>query len=90
MQGGVKLPARMWRLKGEPAREFVDFSLSGPTCDSLDILPYRTPLPADIDEGDWIEIDCLGAYSNANATRFNGFHNETWITVHDHPIGHVK
>ena len=89
VQGGVKLPARMWRLKGEPAREYADFSLSGPTCDSLDILPYRTPLPADIEEGDWIEIDCLGAYSNANATRFNGFYPETWITVHDHPIGHV-
>ena len=44
---------------------------------------------ADIEEGDWIEIDCLGAYSNANATHFNGFHTETWITVHDHPIGHV-
>ena len=90
VQGGVKFPARMWRLKGEPAREFMDFALSGPTCDSLDILPYKTPLPADIEEGDWIEIDCLGAYSNANATHFNGFHTETWITVHDHPIGHVK
>lgn len=89
VQGGVKLPARMWRLKGEPGREYADFALSGPTCDSLDILPYKTPLPADIEEGDWIEIDCLGAYSNANSTHFNGFHTETWITVHDHPIGHV-
>jgi len=68
----------------------MDFTVSGPTCDSLDVLPYKIPLPADIDEGDWIEIDRLGAYSNANATRFNGFYPETWITVHDDPIGHVK
>jgi len=90
VQGGVKLPARMWRLKGESSREYKDFTVSGPTCDSLDVLPYTIPLPADIDEGDWIEIDRLGAYSNANATRFNGFYPETWITVHDHPIGHVS
>lgn len=90
VQGGVKLPARMWRLKGEASREYKDFTVSGPTCDSLDVLPYKIPLPADIDEGDWIEIDRLGAYSNANATRFNGFHTETWITVHDDPVGHVS
>lgn len=90
VQGGVKLPARMWRLKGEASREYKDFTVSGPTCDSLDVLPYKIPLPADIDEGDWIEIDRLGAYSNANATRFNGFYPETWITVHDDPVGHVS
>lgn len=90
VQGGIKLPARMWRLKGEHAREYMDFTVSGPTCDSLDVLPYKIPLPIDIEEGDWIEIDRLGAYSNANATRFNGFYPETWITVHDDPIGHVK
>lgn len=90
VQGGIKLPARMWRLNGEVSHDYRDFTVSGPTCDSLDVLPYKIPLPADIDEGDWIEIDRLGAYSNANATRFNGFYPETWITVHDDPIGHVK
>jgi ornithine decarboxylase len=90
VQGGVKLPARMWRLKGEASKEYMDFTVSGPTCDSLDVLPYKIPLPADIEEGDWVEFDRLGAYSNANATRFNGFYPETWITVHDQPIGHVK
>ena len=37
------------------------------------------------DEGDWIEIDKVGAYSNASATRFNGFFAETFVEVHDAP-----
>ena len=67
----------------------MDFTLNGPTCDSLDVLPSTFSLPADIDEGDWIEIDRVGAYSNALATHFNGFTPETMVVVHDQPIGSV-
>jgi len=43
-------------------------------------------LPADIAEGDWIEFGMVGAYSNALASRFNGFHPETYVTVADEPL----
>jgi ornithine decarboxylase len=62
------------------------FILNGPTCDSLDVLPPTFELPEDVAEGDWIEIDRVGAYSNALASRFNGFYPETLVTVHDRPV----
>ena len=34
----------------------------------------------------WIEIDRMGAYSNATATHFNGFHPETLIVTNDQPM----
>ena len=49
------------------------------------MLPGTFELPEDVREGDWIEIDQLGAYSNALATRFNGFHPETFVEVGDEP-----
>ncbi len=73
VDAGVKLPARAHRLTGALTGAPKDFILNGPTCDSLDVLPSTFSLPSDIDEGDWIEIDRVGAYSNALATRFNGF-----------------
>ena len=85
VQGGIKLPARLIRLEGSMATETEDFILNGPTCDSLDVLPGTFSLPADAREGDWIEIDRVGAYSNAMATHFNGFHPETFVEVHDEP-----
>lgn len=45
----------------------------GPTCDSIDRLPGETPLPGDIEEGDYVLIQGMGAYSVATNTRFNGF-----------------
>ena len=49
------------------------FKLYGPTCDSLDAMEGPFVLPADIREGDYIEIGMLGAYGVAMQTRFNGF-----------------
>ena len=85
VQVGIKLPARLIRLTGTPSGESVDFTLNGPTCDSLDVLPGTFTLPADVAEGDWIEIGQVGAYSNALATNFNGFSPETFVEVHDAP-----
>jgi len=45
----------------------------GPTCDSVDRLPGETPLPCDIEEGDYFLVQGMGAYSVATNTRFNGF-----------------
>jgi ornithine decarboxylase len=90
VDAGVKLPARAHRLNGALTGAPKDFILNGPTCDSLDVLPSTFSLPSDIDEGDWIEIDRVGAYSNALATRFNGFTPETLVVVHDQSVGSVR
>jgi ornithine decarboxylase len=82
---GLRLPARLVRLRGAPASETRNFVLNGPTCDSLDVLPGTVELPADTGEGDWIELDRVGAYSHALATRFNGFYPETLVVVDDRP-----
>jgi len=77
----IELPMRVIRLDAEVAGETRMFDVYGPTCDSMDILPNQCELPADIREGDWIEIGQLGAYSNSAATRFNGFAAETFVEV---------
>ncbi|WP_376874939.1 type III PLP-dependent enzyme [Albirhodobacter sp. R86504] len=45
----------------------------GPTCDSVDRLPGDLMLPADMEEGDYVLFQGMGAYSMATNTRFNGF-----------------
>ena len=86
VQTELRFPARLIRLNEQPDGEPVAFTLNGPTCDSLDVLPGTFDLPSDAREGDWIEIDQVGAYSNALATHFNGFHPETFVEVHDRPL----
>lgn len=77
----LRMPVRLLRPGAVMARDTASFTLYGPTCDSLDVLPGHFELPADVREGDWLEIGQIGAYSNALATRFNGFHPETYVTV---------
>ena len=58
----------------------------GPTCDSVDKLPEPLALPVDISEGDYVIFQGLGAYSQALATRFNGYgvaHTETVARLTD-------
>jgi ornithine decarboxylase len=69
------------RVEGTFTAEKQNFRIFGPTCDSLDVLPQPYYLPDDIGEGDWIEIDQLGAYSNALVTKFNGFCPDTFVIV---------
>lgn len=57
------------------------FSFYGPTCDSHDSMEGPYYLPGDIDEGDWIEISLMGAYSTVLATRFNGFPEPLTVQV---------
>ena len=45
----------------------------GPTCDSVDRLPGDVPLPDDIEEGDFVIFQGMGAYSTVTNSRFNGF-----------------
>lgn len=81
--GDLRLPARLVRLTGAAAEETQPFTVFGPTCDALDVMPGAFHLPADVREGDWIEIGQVGAYSNAIATEFNGFRTETFVNIDD-------
>jgi ornithine decarboxylase len=84
---GFRFPARRIRLgETEDAVEFADFALFGPTCDSADRMrgPFR--LPADMREGDWIELGQLGAYGACLRTGFNGFGGGDLVEVADPPM----
>lgn len=82
----LRFPARAIRPHGEFSEEARDFTMFGPTCDSTDVLPAPVRLPADIREGDYIEFGRIGAYSNALATNFNGFHSDAYVQVEDDPM----
>lgn len=45
----------------------------GPTCDSFDKISIAVLLPTDLEIGDYIYTENIGAYSIASSTRFNGF-----------------
>ena len=86
---GFRFPARRIRL-GEADRRRErprrDFALFGPTCDSADRMRGPFLLPADIDEGDWIELGQLGAYGACLRTGFNGFDSVLTVEVADPPM----
>ncbi len=71
---------------GEAGAELKPFRFYGPTCDSIDHMPGPYMLPADIDEGDYIEIGMTGAYGVAMATRFNGYGDTELAEVADAPM----
>ncbi|HEX2525770.1 MAG TPA: type III PLP-dependent enzyme [Geminicoccus sp.] len=81
---GPQFPLRAVRPDGRrsDARQMA-FDLFGPTCDSIDSMPGPHWLPADMDEGDWIEVGQMGAYSNALRTNFNGFETGSVAFLHD-------
>jgi ornithine decarboxylase len=43
-------------------------------------------LPADVAEGDWVELGQLGAYGGALRTAFNGFDRAGIVEVTDAPL----
>jgi ornithine decarboxylase len=45
----------------------------GPTCDSFDKITLSAELPGNLDVGDFLYTDNIGAYSTASSTKFNGF-----------------
>ena len=82
---GFRFPARRIRLGEADGVEMplADFALFGPTCDSADRMrgPFR--LPADMREGDWVELGQLGAYGACLRTQFNGFGRIEQVEVAD-------
>ena len=45
----------------------------GPTCDSFDKISISEQLPGNLEIGDYLYTENIGAYSTASSTRFNGF-----------------
>jgi ornithine decarboxylase len=45
----------------------------GPTCDSFDKITLSAELPGNLEVGDFLYTDNIGAYSTASSTKFNGF-----------------
>ena len=78
-----RYPVRLIRPEGAAAAETIGFSLFGPTCDSADVMRGPFLLPADVAEGDWIEIGQLGAYGACLRTAFNGFDRARIVEVED-------
>jgi ornithine decarboxylase len=70
----------------EASGELKPFKFFGPTCDSIDHMPGPFWLPADIREGDYIEIGMLGAYGVAMSTGFNGYGDHETVEVEDPPM----
>jgi ornithine decarboxylase len=84
---GFRYPVRPIRPDGPaPIATQRGFSLFGPTCDSADAMRGPFVLPADIAEGDWIEIGLLGAYGGCFRTAFNGFDRARIVEVCDAPV----
>ena len=79
--GPVKRLAIM-RPSGDAVTDQVDaFTVFGPTCDSLDRLPDTVALPRTIQDGDYILISGMGAYSNVTCTPFNGYGVVRRVTI---------
>src|SRR6266446_7663362 len=86
---GFRFPARPIRAEGigeAGAAPLREYTLLGPTCDSADRMSGPFLLPADMREGDWIELGQLGAYGACLRTRFNGFDSALTIDVADPPM----
>ena len=70
------------RPSGEALTNQTDaFTVFGPTCDSLDRLPDTVALPHIIQDGDYILISGMGAYSNFTCTPFNGYGAVHRVTI---------
>lgn len=80
---GFRFPVRLLR---DSAAETVPFAFQGPTCDSADRMAGPFLLPADVQEGDWIEVGQLGAYGGCLRTAFNGFDRAGMVDVIDPPL----
>jgi ornithine decarboxylase len=66
----------------ERAKEKRAFTIYGPTCDNVDVLPHRWFLNQDITTGDYIILQNMGAYSFVSTTSFNGFGGYDILSLH--------
>jgi ornithine decarboxylase len=62
-----------YTIETDRSGELIEWTVAGPTCDSVDICMRDVLLPCDLREGDFIYIKNAGAYTTAYASTFNGF-----------------
>lgn len=62
---------RVFRSDAAPDATTFESSVWGPTCDSIDCIRENVTLP-ELQVGDWIAWDNMGAYTICAASRFNG------------------
>ena len=79
-------PVRLIRMSNDTGEKLLPFKFYGPTCDSADSMEGPFYLPADVKEGDYIEIGQLGAYGRTMQTNFNGFASNQLVEVADEPL----
>jgi ornithine decarboxylase len=60
-----------------------EYSLWGPTCDSLDCLAAQANFDEPVKVGDWLVFDNMGAYTSVCQTKFNGFDTTTDVLYVD-------
>ncbi|GAB1314111.1 Ornithine decarboxylase [Madurella fahalii] len=53
----------------------IEYSIWGPTCDGIDRITESIRFPVQLDVGDWLYFEDMGAYTKCSATTFNGFSN---------------
>ena len=56
-------------------------SVFGPTCDALDVVSVAEELPVNLDLGDRLMSENIGAYTTASATNFNGMPRPKVVAV---------
>ncbi|KAK1756924.1 ornithine decarboxylase [Echria macrotheca] len=54
----------------------IEYSIWGPTCDGIDRITESIRFHTELDVGDWLYFENMGAYTKCSATTFNGFSNE--------------
>ncbi|XP_063298233.1 ornithine decarboxylase [Pelobates fuscus] len=70
--------------KPKPDEQFYSSSIWGPTCDGLDRIVERFDLP-ELQVGDWMLFENMGAYTVAASSTFNGFQRPTLYYVMSRP-----
>jgi ornithine decarboxylase len=69
---GIIFDHCQYRLRAFKKGETEICTVFGQTCDGMDTISQSESLPK-LNIGDLVASDSIGAYSNASATRFNGF-----------------
>lgn len=69
-QGSIQYQVQAVSPRTSKKQKYV---LAGPTCDSIDTITQDVHLPDDLDLGDRLVFEDVGAYTNALANSFNGF-----------------
>jgi len=57
----------------QPTSYGIEYSIWGPTCDGIDRIAESIRFDHELDVGDWLFFEEMGAYTKCSATRFNGF-----------------